>query len=91
MDSGTILVLVCLGVIAIVFAGWYLSRRSQRNRRDEDQMDGTDVTGDFLLTGMLLSETESRAETGDTDSGGHDGGFDSGGFDSGGFDGGGFE
>lgn len=86
MNSGTILILVCLGVIAIVFAGWCLSRRSQRNRRDEDQMDHTDVTGDLLLTGLLLSETESRAETGDTDSGGFDGGFDGGGFDGGGFE-----
>ena len=89
---------------------WYLYRRSKKNANkkrndlanDTDTVDAADAGSEkILFTGLMLSDTDTDADSSDNqgsdgfDGGGFDGGdgggFDAGGFGGGGFDGGGFD
>ena len=84
---------------------WYLYRRSKKNgnkkrndlANDTNTVDPADAGSEkILFTGLMLSDTDTDADSSDNkgsdgfDGGGFDGG-DGGGFGGGGFDGGGFD
>ena len=75
--------LIFIAVIGCVLLVWYLSRRSENDASENEEVPTDDGYEDLLLTGLMLEEVYDDDASDDTDSDGYDDGFDSG-YDDGG-------
>ena len=75
--------LIVITVIGCVLLVWYLSRRSENDASENEEVPTDDGYEDLLLTGLMLEEVYDDDASDDTDSDNYDDGFD-GGYDDGG-------
>ena len=78
--------LIVITVLGCVLLVWYLSRRSENDASENEDVPTDDGYEDLLLTGLMLEEVYDDDAAGDTDADNYDDGFDGGYDDSSGFE-----
>ena len=80
-EIGFVVIIAVAGVLLL----WYLSRRSENDASENEEVPTDDGYEDLLLTGLMLEEIydDDQDASDDTDSDNYDDGFD-GGYDDGG-------